>query len=144
MKDQDLEDLIRSLKPSPLPDDLKTRLAPEPIRPRQSRRWRTVAIAAAAVVAIGLFSTVVFLKPKQQAGAGVAVIEPEAPVSVLRKDSTLLNSRTLAIKEIEGQLWEISEEEWRDHTLALCSVGPTELNSTVIRREVVCSPVEFQ
>lgn len=144
MKDHDLEDLLRSLKPSPLPNDLKTRLAPEPIRPRQSGRWRTVAIAAAAVVAIGLFSTAVFLKPEQQAGAEVAVIEPEAPVSVLRKDSTLLNSRTLAIKEIKGQLWEISEEEWRDHTLALCSVGPTELNSTVIRREVVCSPVEFQ
>lgn len=144
MKDHDLEDLIRSLKPGPLPADLKERMAPEPMRPRQFGRWRNVFIAAAAAIAIGIFSAVVFFKSEQSTETEVVVIEPDAPVSVLKQDSTLLNSRTLAIKEIEGQLWEVCEEEWRDHTLALCTAGPTELNSTVIRREVVYSPLEFQ
>lgn len=143
MNDQDLEDLIHSLKPAPLPADLKTRMAAEPMRLRSSTRWRSISIAAAAV-AVGVLSFLVFFQSEKPAEDDVASTDVEAPVSVLKKDSTLLRSRTLAVKEVEGQLWEVFEEEWRDDTLALCTVGPTRLNSTVIRREVVCSPVEFQ
>ena len=151
MKNDELENLMRSLKPAPLPDDLKARLSAEPLRQKQKAnhgRWQ-FAGAAAAMLAIGLFVFFIMTQrdsSKNEQDPPLITLSPseESPVSVLKTDSTLLNSRTLAIKEIEGQLWEISEEQWRDDTLALCSAGPVKLNSTVIRREIVCSPLEFQ
>lgn len=142
MNDNDLENLIRSLKPSPLPGDLKARMSAEPMRPKVTGARRQLFIAAAAAVLVGVITVTTFMRPDRP--AETVSSDLESPVSVIKKDSTLLNSRTLAIKEHNGQLWEVSEEEWQDDTLALCSVGPTKLNSTVIRREVVCSPVEFQ
>jgi len=149
MKDDELENLMRSLKPAPLPSDLKARLSPEPMRPRPKQgRWK-VFLTAAATFAIALFSWSVF--NDRDSPTADSTFEtpnspapvPNLPVSVLKTDSTLLNSRTLAIKKIDGELWEVAEEEWRDDTLALCSAGPVKLNSTVIRREIVCSPVQF-
>lgn len=142
MNDDNLEKLIRSLKPAPLPADLKTRMRPEPMRPNGFVSRQNITIAAVAAVLIGMVCLAVFLRSDPPVDVVARV--SEAPVSVLKKDSTLLSSRILAIEEHEGQLWEVSEEEWRDDTLALCSAGPTKLNSTVIRRELVCSPVKFQ
>lgn len=148
MKNDELENLMRSLKPAPLPADLKKRLSPEPMRPKPAATQWKLLLVSAAVVAVGLFSVFIMnlMDSPQEAPSSTANTPmpiAETPVSVLKTDSTLLNSRTLEIKEVEGRLWEISEEEWRDDTLALCSAGPVKLNSTVIRREIVCSPLEF-
>ena len=99
----------------------------------------------AAAILIAAIGFITLLRPDQPAVVDSPdPIESETPVSIIKKESTLLNSNTLAFEEIDGQLWEVSEEEWQDETLALCSAGPVKLHSTVIRREVVCALVEFQ
>jgi len=140
MNDDYLEQQIRSLNPAPLPQDLVERMSAEPIRPQAGRVRRNFLIAAAAAI---LVATCVTFALRPDDSAEVAS-DSETPVSLVQKESTLLDSRTLAFEEHDGQLWEVSEEEWQDDTLALCSTVPAKLRSTVIRREVVCAPVEFQ
>ena len=145
MNDHDLENLIGSLKPAPLPDDLKARMSAEPRPPQKPRNYRglfaaTGVAAAAILVMAGIIS---ILRPDRPADMASLPEEPNRPVSVVKKDSTLLNSRILSIEEHDGELWEVAEEEWRDDTLALYTGGPSRLRSTVIRREVVCSPLKF-
>lgn len=146
MNDQELENLVKSLKPSPLPGDLRDRLATEPSRTTSSPRSRMIfialSIAAAAVVVF--CGTILFHQPEAASDPLVEGKEQKRPVSVVQKDSTLLSSRLLSIEEYDGELWGVSEEEWRDDTLVLYSGGPSQLSSTVIRREVVCAPLEFQ
>ena len=167
MNDQELENLLRDLKPAPLPDDLQRRLSDEPGHAQGVRGRGTIlvlvsGIAAAIAVFVGMIA---LLESKQNTAADEMVTAPDEsapsksgqsdganevatatdrPVSVVKKDSTLLNSRLLAIEEHEGEFWEISEEEWRDDTLVLYSAGPSKLNSSVIRHEVVCAPLTFQ
>lgn len=162
MNDQELENLLNDLKPAPLPDDLRFRLAAEPGRTRPSRRRQVLVLVSGLAAAVTVFlGMMILLSPQQEAVVtapdqpaspasgsptvtGEVVGTADRPVRVVKKDSFLLNSRLLAIEEYEGELWEISEEEWRDDTLVLYSAGPSKLNSTVIRREVVCSPLTFQ
>jgi hypothetical protein len=101
-----------------------------------------LSIAAAAVVVFS--GTILFHQPEAASDPLVEGEEQKRPVRVVQKDSTLLSSRLLSIEEYDGELWGVSEEEWRDDTLVLYSGGPSQLSSTVIRREVVCAPLEFQ
>ena len=139
MNDEHLEQQIRSLRPNRLPPDLTERLEAEPIRPLGGTGRVKLFIAAAAVFATAACIAIWFRPVDTSVGVSV----PRA-VSILQQDSTLLNSRTLALREHNGQLWEVSEEEWRDDTVAFCSASPAKLRSTVIRRETVCAPVDFQ
>jgi hypothetical protein len=158
MKDQDLETLLHQLKPAPLPDDLQSRLSAEPGRSRRARKRLVIAFVSGLAAAVAVFlGMIILVSPATKtasdavaSGSGQLTVPGEGkvvaprPVRVVKKDSTLLNSRLLEIKEYDGELWEISEEEWRDDTLVLYSAGPSQLNATVIRREVVCAPLNFQ
>lgn len=145
MNDQDLENLVRRLKPSSLPEDLRERLAAEPELPATPVTKRMLLIVAGVAAAVVVFAGMILLeRPEPPAGSLADGDEEERPVSVVQTDSTLLGSRLLEVKEYDGQLWEISEEEWRDDTLLLYTAGPSSLNSTVIRREIVCAPLQFQ
>jgi hypothetical protein len=145
MNDQDLENLVRRLKPSSLPEDLRERLAAEPELPATPVTKRMLFIVAGVAAAVVVFAGMILLeRPEPPAGSLADGDEEERPVSVVQTDSTLLGSRLLEVKEYDGQLWEISEEEWRDDTLLLYTAGPSSLNSTVIRREIVCAPLQFQ
>lgn len=141
MNDQDLENLVRRLKPSSLPEDLRERLAAEPELPATPVTKRMLLIVAGVAAAVVVFAGMILLERPEPLADGH---EEERPVSVVQTDSTLLGSRLLEVKEYDGQLWEISEEEWRDDTLLLYTAGPSSLNSTVIRREIVCAPLQFQ
>ena len=141
MNDQDLENLVRRLKPSSLPEDLRERLAAEPELPATPVTKRMLFIVAGVAAAVVVFAGMILLERPEPLADGH---EEERPVSVVQTDSTLLGSRLLEVKEYDGQLWEISEEEWRDDTLLLYTAGPSSLNSTVIRREIVCAPLQFQ
>lgn len=141
MNDQDLENLVRRLKPSSLPEDLRERLAVEPELPATPVTKRMLLIVAGVAAAVVVFAGMILLERPEPLADGH---EEERPVSVVQTDSTLLGSRLLEVKEYDGQLWEISEEEWRDDTLLLYTAGPSSLNSTVIRREIVCAPLQFQ
>ncbi len=146
MNDDDLlEEELRQLMPSPMPEDLRERLAVEPtlLEAPRSRRivpWAIVGLAAAACL-VALITTLI-TRPKPDADEVASEAAPQ--LSVLQQESTLLNTRPLALKVHDGQVWEIAEEEWRDDTVALCSATPVRVRSTENRREIVCLPVEFQ
>jgi hypothetical protein len=149
-----------------LPNDLQRRLATEPGRSQSPWKGQVFVLASGLAAGVVVFlGVMVVFWPKKDTAADTVVMatgeaasqvpeqpvapggnlpSPARPLSVIKKDSALLNSRVLAIKEYEGQFWEICEEEWRDETLVLYSAGPSKLHSTVIRREVVCSPLTFQ
>ncbi|MEM7011816.1 MAG: hypothetical protein AAF585_10065 [Verrucomicrobiota bacterium] len=134
-QDDPIEELLHSLKPGPLPDELKRMKEPKVASPTKpiwrSRTW--LAAAAAAMVALPGLAWVL-----QNAGS-----DGEKQVSILQMDSELLSSKTLATREHAGQLWNIVEEEWRDETVMLFSMTPVRVRSTEIRREIVCKPVQF-
>lgn len=158
MKDQDLETFLHQLKPAPLPDDLQSRLSTEPGRSMRARKRKVIALVSGlAAAAAGILGLMILVSPGTRTGSDALAMGADQlpvpdewkvgaprPLSVVKKDSTLLNSRLLEIREYDGELWEISEEEWRDDTLVLYSAGPSQLNATVIRREVVCAPLNFQ
>lgn len=145
MNDHDLEKLIRSLKPAPLPEDIRMRLSTGPVRKKRPGNRKVILIAFAAAAAVTMMVGIsISLRPEAPTEMSATPQESGPPVSVIKRDSTLLSSRVLSIREYEGELWEVSEEEWRDDTLALYSAGPSQLSATVIRREVVCSPLKFR
>ena len=143
--DEKLEHELRMLRPGPLPEDLKTRLSQEPPTSGEPKKGRTVSwsfltIAAAAC----LVAMIAILMNRSNPGEDQLAHNDAPHVSVLQSDSTLLNSRPLALREHDGQVWEISEEEWVDDIVALCSATPVRVRSTESRKEIVCRPVEFQ
>ena len=145
MNDRELENLFRSLKPAPLSEDLRERLGDEPERPQASSKRGAVVVGWSVAAAVAVFGGLVFFPSSDNPMESDPIAdESDRPVSVVQKDSTLLSSRLLSIEEYDGELWEVSEQEWRDDTLVLYSGGPSKLNSTVIRREVVCAPLIFQ
>ena len=138
---QQLEQRLREVRLAPLPADLRTRLADNPSS-KTTRRgvpiiWGGAAFACAAALAF-LFVRADFVTPKEDT-------DPEVqPLTIVQKDSTLLNSRPLSIEEHDGQLWELVEEEWRDDTLVMCSTSPLEVRSSTTRRALVLQPISFQ
>jgi hypothetical protein len=143
--DEKLENELRMLKPGPLPEDLKARLAEEPSLAEKPPPGRTIPwmllVAAAAACLVAFVAILVNPTPSN---SGDLVDSSLPPLSILQKDSMLVSSRPLALREHEGQVWEVSEEEWRDDTVALCSATPVQVRSTENRKKIVYRPVEFQ
>ena len=138
MNDQRLEEEIRRLQPAPLPADLKARLAREPeLHERKSRRSMWIA-AALVVLATGIVAPSLFRDTAPSPAIAAA------PVSVIQRESTLLGTRTVDQRELDGQVWELVEEQWRDDTVALCSATPARVRSTVIRPTYVWVAAEYQ
>ena len=161
----DLEKQILKLKPGALPPDLKERLRDEPpadqpleclpeLKPdsirllARKKRWGWSAFAGAAVAACVAFMLVRhdFISAPEddanrQASAGLRQSDYH---SIIRKNQTLLSTKTLATEEIGGQVWEIAEEKWMDNTVATCSTSPVLVSAKEIRREIVFRPVVFQ
>ena len=139
-----IENEIRKLRPAALPADLRDRMREEPVV-RQSSRLRRVlplatagALATAACVAI-VIKLRVRPEPAIHAGSG-----PPEELTIIEQNSILADSRTIALHEHHGRMWELVEQEWRDDTVALCSTSPVRVRSTVIRPVIVWRPVEFQ
>lgn len=121
---------LRALRPAELPGELREQMSHPPSRDRRlpGRVWLRMTLAAAAAVVIG-----VFLTP----GSGVD------PVSVSRRDSTLLGSTSLEVVERDGRLWEVVEQLWRDEESLLCTTTPVVVHHQADRREIVARPVHF-
>ena len=106
MNDQDLEQQIRNLRPGPLPPELRSRLREEPpiefARPRRHlARWAmAAAVVAAAVIGAFVFPP----NPPNEVVAG-----DEEYFSVVKQEAILLDTRTLEMREHDGQLWELVE-----------------------------------
>lgn len=143
--DEKLENELCMLRPGPLPEDLKERLSQEPSSSnepeKRSNLFRKFMITAAAACLVAMI--VVLMNPTNPGDDQFT--HNDAPhVSILKKDSTLVMTRPLALREHDGQVWEISEEEWLDDTVALCSATPVRVSSIESRKEIVYRPVEFQ
>jgi hypothetical protein len=140
MNDQRLEEEIRRLRPAPLPTDLKARLAREPeLHGRKPRRHMWLAAAAALVVLAAGIAAPSFFRDTDTSPA-VAT----SPVSVIQRESTLLGTRTVDQRELDGQVWELIEEQWQDDTIAACSATPVRVCSSVIRPAYVWVAAEYQ
>jgi hypothetical protein len=122
----------RALRPAPLPGDLRHRLASPPARSRRIlpiRFWAPAAGLAAAIVCL------CFLWPERKG--------PSTTVSVQRRDSTLIGSKSLAFVRQDGRWWEIVERRWRDEENLLHSASPLVVVHQAERREIVPVPVQF-
>jgi hypothetical protein len=137
--DEELEGILRGLRPGPLPEDLCARMVEPPARIERVvvrfpwGRWLAGAGVVAACVAVWMSDL------REQGGEATE----GGVVSVRQRQSVLLESRSLAVIEHEGRVWEWAEEEWLDEDVAFCSATPVRVRSAVTRREVVCRPVDF-
>lgn len=131
----DLENLLRSLTPGELPDDLRERLIDGPANPRTPkplRRWFLrigAPLAAAATLAV-------MIRPSRPPA-------PAPPVSVHHIDSELIRSTRLGVVEENGRFYQVEERVWRDDESAVCSGTPVRINLGADRRELVYQPVRF-
>ena len=145
MKDDSfIEDEIRKLRPAALPADLRMRMRNEPALPKPSRLRRILPIAAAAGLAAAACVAIVVSLPDRPGSTADASPAPPDHLTIIEQSSTLADTRTIAIREHQGRMWELVEQEWHDDTVALCSTTPVRVRSTVIRPEIVWVPVNFQ
>lgn len=136
--DDPLEHLLRSLQPAPLPADLAAEMQapPDAAPPATPFPWRRLAaMAGLAAACAALWWSTARLSPTPEF--------QQPAVSVVQRQSTLLDRRPLAVVEHEGRIWEYAEEAWLDEELALCSATPVRVKSKSTRHLVVCRPVDF-
>jgi hypothetical protein len=136
--DDPLENLLRGLRPAPLPADLaaEMREPPDVTPPATLLPWRRfAAMAGLAAACAALWWSPARKSPTPEF--------QEPAVSVVQRQSTLLDRRSLAVVEHEGRVWEFAEEEWLDEELGLCSATPVRVRSKATRHQVVCRPVDF-
>ena len=69
--------------------------------------------------------------------------EREQAITVLQQQSSLVDSRVIAIIEREGQTWELTEQEWLDEEIAICSISPVQVRLTATRHELIYRPVIY-
>ena len=134
--DSHLEAALRSMRPGPLPPELRERMKeppPGPIRGPWKRILATSPIAAAA--AWLLWAN---LGPETTTAPGVA-----PALTIHEHRSILVESRPLKFIEHDGRLWEIAAETWREEELALCSTSPLRIQTTETNHQLVCQPVDF-
>lgn len=137
--DNELEALLRGLRPGSLPADLRTAMRTPPVRPRRARRRHLavmalpLAAAIAAAVMIALFL----------AGEGPVGDSAADAITIRQSRSTLVESRPLERVQIKGRLWELAEQEWIDEDLTFCSLSPVGVKLTATRHELVWQPVRF-
>lgn len=120
---------LRGLRPAPLPAEVREQMRQAPARDRHPavvRWWAPLAAAAGATILLFAFHTV-----------------EDRPVSVSRRDSTLLGSTPLAIVERDGRFWEVVEQVWRDEESLFCSTTPVLVRHEANRREIITRPVHF-
>jgi hypothetical protein len=149
MTDHDLEQHLRGLRLAPLPAALKNDMAEPPIgaparlvtpqRRRSILPWIAGPLAAAAA-SVGVALLIRPAAPHADPGEA----REFRPVSFSQRQSTLLDSRPLAVIQDGGRMWEVAEQQWRDEEFAFCSAAPVRLRSEDIRREIVFQPIKFQ
>ncbi len=140
MNDHELEKNLRSLRPAPLPSEVRARLKEEPaIQPRRHHR-RNLGFAIAAVL-VAAATLVALLTPKQSDPAMAR--EEDTHYSVVQQEAVLLSSRTLETREHNGQLWELVEIQWREDTVSICTATTATVRATEIRPERVWVPVQY-
>lgn len=140
---EELERQIRRLRPAPLPPDLAIRLK-EPPCPESKHPPRPILRFALAAGLVALACATSLLIRSLSVNTEDPPVAESRPVSHLQKNSTFLGSRRLSLEEREGRMWEISEQEWLDETIVLCSSSHAEFRTSVIRSEIVRAPVQFQ
>lgn len=132
--DPTLESLLRSLRPAPLPLDLREQLkTPRPLRPSLRRYLYACAAAAAAIILCCLLWPHSPTEPSAD----------PAPICIHHKESTLVQSRDIGTIERDGRLWQVKAQEWRDEELTLCSNTPLTVRFSLTRHEIIYSPVTF-
>lgn len=129
--DPTLESMLRSLRPAPLPLDLRAALqSPTPSRrPLYRHIWGIAAAAAAFVLAC-----LIFWPTSDQ---------PAPAICIRHTESTLVHSRDLGMIERDGRLWNVQSQEWRDEELTSCSDSALRVSLVLTRHELVYSPVSF-
>jgi len=133
--DAELETLLRGLRPGKLPADLIATMKHPPARDTLPWWRRPVIFVAPLAAALAIAFFLHQSAPTRPPG-------PQA-VTFRQSQSTLLQSRPLEMVQIEGQLWELAEQEWLDEDTALCSAAPVKVKLTEIRHELVWQPVRF-
>ncbi|MDF1851661.1 MAG: hypothetical protein P1U85_12565 [Verrucomicrobiales bacterium] len=135
MKDDlEIESMLRDLRPQQLPADLRTRMKEPPVR---TDRWkRVVAPAVLAAAAVWVVSLILPSMPPRAGGT----LEP---VTILQQQSSLIDSRVIAVIQGDGQAWEVMDQEWLDEELAICSSSSVQVRFTATRRELVYQPVPY-
>ena len=142
--DSFLENEIRRLRPGPLPEDLRMRMTSEPTPMKHTPLKRVVPWVVAGALAAAACIAIVLNPPSSTEKIADENTAPPEPLSIVEQESTLLESRTIEIREHNGRMWELVDQEWRDDTVAICSTTSVRVQSTVIRPETVWLPVEFQ
>ena len=135
MKDDlELESLLRELRPQGLPADLRARVAEPPVR---RRHWKNIVVPCVlAAAALWVFFLVFPFGGAREAGE-------VPPVTVRQIESSLVDSKVIAVVEHEGQAWELTQEEWLDEEIVICSSTPVRVRFAETRHEWVSHPVRF-
>lgn len=133
-EDLELESILKDMRPQSLPSDLKARMSEPPARPIRWSRAVVPSVSGAAAVWIALL-----VLPDRSPDSEEA---PE-PVTVLTQQSSLIEKRVVAIIQAEGQAWEVSDQEWLDEEVAICSTGSTQVRFRTTRRELVYEPIPY-
>lgn len=133
MNDSSLETMLRQMRPSPLPDDVRAHLQNEPAKYRASLIKHPLML--------GLFTTAALLI--------LCLIWPSSPsppsaVTLHQQESTLLRSKRIALEKHDQVWWERCEQEWLDQEFTVCSDNPAMVRFSRTRHEVIWQPVEFQ
>lgn len=135
MKDDlELESLLRNLRPQGLPADLRARMDEPPFR-RSGWKGVVVPVVFAAAAVWVFFLALPSGVPQESEGV--------PPITIRQQQSSLIDSRVVAVIEHEGQAWELTEEEWLDQEIAICSSSPVQVRLAETRHELVYHPVEF-
>ena len=130
----ELESLLRSLQPKAIPSDIAARMEhpPAPL-PNRKRTVIRFFLAAAAAVALWIATT----------ANNTPIRKSPETITIRKQQSTLVESRPIALVEHEGQIWELHEEEWRDEDAAICSATPISVHLARTRHELAYHPVKF-
>lgn len=135
MKDDlELESLLRELRLQELPADLRARMAEPPAR---RHHWKNIVVPCVlAAAALWVFFLVFPFGGAREAG-GIP------PVTVRQIESSLIASKVIAVVEQEGQAWELTEEEWLDEEIVICSTTPVRVRLAETHLKLVYHPVKF-
>lgn len=140
---------LKHVKPAPLPDGLRARLAAPPPRertigqpagfgrrrPRLSRlKFLALPLAAAAVIALSFH---------RFSGEDPAPAPASPPVTVSQHQKTLLHSKRVKLFETENGCWELVEQQWKEEAAVASTQSPVVIRTSEVSNTLVCCPVTF-
>lgn len=140
---------LTHVKPAPLPDGLRARLANPPPRVctsgqpagfegRRSRfsrlKFLALPLAAAAVIAVSFH---------RFSGENPAPSPILQPVTVSQHQKTLLHSKRVKLFETENGCWELVEQQWKDEAAVASTQSPVVIRTSEISNTLDCCPVTF-